>query len=305
MDKEIEWPVKQREVYGFCMDSTYWNDFKFRDDDIIIATWAKCGTTWVQQIVAQFIFNGETDDLPIGDMSMWVDFRIPSLEVKTPILEAQTHRRFMKTHLPLYGLVFKPFVKHIYIARDGRDMMMSAYHAHKYMLPWVFEEFDKLEPMGHRFDPLTDETSPRDYFMRWLTEDGAPYWTFWDHIKSWWDARDLPNVMVIHYQNLKDDMEGMMLKIGEFLGYEKPADEELWKKMVLHCTFDYMKKNAPASAPLQGSLWEGGAETFVNKGTNGRWKDVLTKEDSELYEKMAVEKLGEECAYWLETGKFK
>jgi aryl sulfotransferase len=39
------------------MDSTYWNDFKFRDDDIIISTYAKAGTTWMQQIVSQLIFN--------------------------------------------------------------------------------------------------------------------------------------------------------------------------------------------------------------------------------------------------------
>jgi aryl sulfotransferase len=66
-----------------------------------------------------------------------------------------------------------------------------------------------------------------------------------------------------------------------------------------------MKKNATASTPLGGSLWEGGAETFVHKGTNGRWKDVLTPEDVERYEKRAIEELGEECAHWLETGRFK
>ena len=65
-----------------------------------------------------------------------------------------------------------------------------------------------------------------------------------------------------------------------------------------------MKNNAPKSAPLGGTLWEGGANTFVNKGTNGRWKDWLTEEDCELYEKRAIEELGEECAHWLKTGEF-
>jgi aryl sulfotransferase len=99
-------------------------------------------------------------------------------------------------------------------------------------------------------------------------------------------------------------MEGNMRKVGEFLGYDI-HDKAAWDKMVLHCTFDYMKHNAPGSAPLGGSLWEGGAETFVNKGTNGRWKDILTKDDIEMYENRAIKELGEECAQWLFTGEMK
>ena len=48
-----------RELHNHHFDSTIWNDFKFRDDDIIIATYAKSGTTWMQQIVAQLLFGGD------------------------------------------------------------------------------------------------------------------------------------------------------------------------------------------------------------------------------------------------------
>ena len=53
-------PVKTRELHNHHFDSTIWNDFNFRDDDIVISTYAKSGTTWVQQIVAQLLFNGDT-----------------------------------------------------------------------------------------------------------------------------------------------------------------------------------------------------------------------------------------------------
>jgi aryl sulfotransferase len=66
-----------------------------------------------------------------------------------------------------------------------------------------------------------------------------------------------------------------------------------------------MKANAAMSAPFGGSIFEGGAQTFMNKGMNGRWKDVLSSEDIEQYEFIAREKLGVECAYWLSTGMFK
>ena len=94
------------------MDSTYWNDFEYRDDDIIVATWAKSGTTWVQQIISQLLFNGE-EGLPVADMSPWLDLRIPPNEVKLAGVEAQTHRRFIKTHLPVDALVFSEKFKYI------------------------------------------------------------------------------------------------------------------------------------------------------------------------------------------------
>jgi hypothetical protein len=40
--------------------------------------------------------------------------------------------------------------------------------------------------------------------------------------------------------------------------------------------------------PLGGALWDGGGETFIHKGTNGRWRRMLTAEDCRHYEDMAV-----------------
>jgi aryl sulfotransferase len=50
-------------------------------------------------------------------------------------------------------------------------------------------------------------------------------------------------------------------------------------------------------------VFDGGATSFFNKGTNGRWRDVLTAEDIARYEQTARRELGEECARWLATGK--
>jgi len=54
---------------------------------------------------------------------------------------------------------------------------------------------------------------------------------------------------------------------------------------------------------MGGAIFDGGAEVFINKGTNGRWRDTLTKDDIELYEARAIEELGAECAHWLATGE--
>jgi aryl sulfotransferase len=127
-DAKRTWPQKTREIQNCICDSTRWNGFKFRDDDIVVATYAKTGTTWTQQIIGQLIFRGAEG--PLFDNSPWVDFRPFPLDQITERLEAQTHRRFVKTHLPLDALVFAPQAKYIYISRDGRDTLWSLYNHH-------------------------------------------------------------------------------------------------------------------------------------------------------------------------------
>jgi aryl sulfotransferase len=69
-------PIKTRDMHNHHFDSTIWNDFEFRDDDIIISTYAKAGTTWVQQIVAQLLFSGDPN-LEKAEMPPWMDLRLP------------------------------------------------------------------------------------------------------------------------------------------------------------------------------------------------------------------------------------
>ena len=291
-------PTKTRELHNHHFDSTIWNDFKFRDDDIVISTYAKSGTTWVQQIVAQLLFGGE-GGLEVAEMSPWLDLRVPPKAVKLPVVEAQTHRRFLKTHLPVDALVYSPRAKYIYIGRDGRDVAWSLYNHHANANETWYGALNNTPdlvgpPIGR---PGADV---RTYFLEWLERDGYPFWPFWENIRSWWAIRDLPNVRMIHFAALKADMPREIRGIAEFLGI--PVDPSRWEAIVEHCSFDYMKKNAAKSVPLGGIFWDGGAETFINKGTNGRWRDVLAASDIEHYERRAYAELGEECAHWLATG---
>lgn len=300
MEQTLAFPVKTREMHNHHFDSTIWNDFQFRDDDIIIATYAKSGTTWMQQIVSQLIYDG-TEGLEVAEMSPWLDLRVPPKEVKLPAVEAQEHRRFIKTHLPLDALVFSPKAKYLFIGRDGRDVIWSMYnHHYNANEKW----YDALNNTPGLVGPPIEKPgdSVVEYFNEWLDKDGFPFWSFWEYMNSWWPYRNLPNVHFIHFQNLKDDLAGEIKKIAAFL--DIPIHDENFDAIIKHCSFDYMKKNAVKSTPLGGIFWDGGAETFINKGVNGRWKDMLGAEDSAKYENIVVEKLGAECANWLKTGKF-
>ena len=299
MLQRTSWPQKTRELHNHHMDSTVWNDFAFRPDDIIIGTYAKSGTTWTQQIVSQLIFGGQ-EGLDVSAMSPWLDMRILPRAETAAMLEAQRHRRFIKTHLPLDALLFSPEAKYLYIARDGRDVAWSA-HNH---FAKVKDEFFALlnETPGLVGPPMPRlPADVRAFFLQWMEQDGAPLWSFWENIRTWWEARHLPNVMLVHFADLKRDPEGMIRDIAAFLQIE--IAEELWPTILEHCSFDYMKRHAEKVVPLGGAPWEGGAGTFINKGVNGQWRDVLTAEDCARYRSFAFEQLGAECAGWLERGK--
>ena len=291
-------PVKQREFQNHHLDSTIWNDFKFRDDDIIISTYAKAGTTWLQQIVAQLLFNGE-EGMEVAEMSPWMDLRVPPKEVKLQFVDAQTHRRFLKTHLPVDALVFSDKAKYIYIGRDGRDVVWSMYNHHSTANDvW----YDTLNNTPGRVGPPIEKppSSITQYYHDWLDDNGHPFWPFWDNVKTWWEIRNHPNVHFIHFADLKKDMAGEIRRVAEFLGIA--VDEDVWDSILLHCSFDYMKANATQSVPLGGAFWDGGAQSFIHKGENGRWRDTLSQEDVQKYENRAVEELGPDCARWLAEG---
>jgi aryl sulfotransferase len=143
-----------------------------------------------------------------------------------------------------------------------------------------------------------------EYYLSFL-ENGyfeglSPDATFWPCIQSWWDAREQPNIMLLHYNNLKADFEGEARRVAEFL--EIDVAEEVWPAIIKHCQIDYMREQAKSLNELD-AIFEGGGAKFINKGTNGRWKDVLSQDEIDRCDDIAVAELGEECAHWLKTGQ--
>ncbi|MGH6934124.1 MAG: sulfotransferase domain-containing protein, partial [Dongiaceae bacterium] len=261
-------------------------------------TYAKSGTTWVQQIVSQLVFAG-AEDLPVAEMSPWLDLRVPPKQLKLAAVAAQAHRRFIKTHLPVDALVYSPKAKYLYIGRDGRDVAWSLHNHH---MSGNELWYRLLNDTPGRVGPPIERPNPsvRQYFVEWLDKDGYPFWPFWENIRSWWAIRDLPNLLMLHYADLKADMPGQIRRIAEFL--DIPIDERRFPAISQHCGFDYMKAHADESAPLAGAIFAEGAKSFIHKGTNGRWRDLLTAEDSRRYEETARRELGADCARWLEQG---
>lgn len=292
MTDTLAWPVKTREVaVPPFTDSARWNDFEFRDDDVVIATYAKCGTTLTQQIVAQLILDGDPSVFGMAQ-SPWIE-TIPLGPVPDMIevAKAQTHRRFLKTHLALDTLVYSPRAKYITVGRDPRDVIWSF---HNHLIGFRAEIKDMRVKSG---EPATP-TDIRQYYNDFLDGPGQQQ-PFWSHMQGWWDARALPNLLTLHYGDLIADMPGQLRRIAAFL--DIPIDEAKLASMVANCSIAHMRHVAADSGQLNHGF-EKGAETFINKGTNGRWREVLSQAEIDKCDQIAARELTPDCAKWLLRG---
>ena len=190
------------------LDSPRWDRFKTRPGDIIVTTAYKSGTTWMQTIVANLIFQGREIPGAVMDISPWIDMRLRSFDEIVETTSVQTHRRFLKTHLALDGVLYKEDVWYIYVGRDLRDVFMSLwnhYSAHTEEAYRSFNDLDRL--VGDPFPRCPDDikelwkTWVRGGWFEWEKE-GYPYWSSSHHAQTWWDFRHLPNILFVHFADL-------------------------------------------------------------------------------------------------------
>ena len=222
----------KQEYRTWVFDSRRWQHYKPRAGDVVIATYPKCGTTWMQQIVSLLVFQ-TAEPKPIMQISAWIDRRLgPPIETIIAGIEAQQHRRFLKSHLPLDGLPLFDEVKYIHVARDGRDACHSFHNQVLGFTDQILAAFDKAgledERIGRPYPRALED--PSAHFHRWITEgvvpghnDGLPSMSFFHFEQSWWDGRNRPNVLLVHYNDLKADLPGEMRRVSDFLGIFGPG----------------------------------------------------------------------------------
>lgn len=298
-----------REYRTWTEDSRRWALYRPRADDIVIATYPKCGTTWTQRIVASLVFK-TAEPVTLKDHSPWIDCRFLMTEAQLEkAMASLTHRRFFKSHLPLDGLPLYDQVKYIHVARDGRDAALSWHNHVMGYQPAMTEKLDEIgmkEPLLGKPFP-TPHPNPADEFHRWLTEsvcdwqsDGFPNTSYFHFQQSWWDQRHLPNLLMLHYTNLKADLPGEIHRLAAFLEIELSAS--LLDKIVAAASLEAMRRDAAKLTPDIDQIFLGGAQRFLNRGIGGRWKGLYRDEDLALYEDKITHLLTPDCAQWLEQG---
>jgi len=299
-------PERTREYRNHHLDSTRWDPFLPRDDDIFVTTAYKAGTTWTQRILATLVLGPGPLPSSIQELSPWIDSRFMGpLDMVLAGVEAQRHRRFIKSHLAADGLRFFPQAKYIVVGRDTRDVFMSLFNHYSSYTDFAYTLFNDAERPGAEL-PRCPET-PREMWPRWISEgwfewepDGWPFWSHHHHLATWWEFRDLPNVLLVHYGDIKADPRVEIERIADFCDIE--VDEAAWPAILEKIGMSAMRTEARGTDdPLQ-MVFEGGAERFFFKGEADRWRGVLTADDLALYD-VAAATLDPSLRRWLEGGR--
>jgi len=307
MSISTELPKKLHEYTNHAgIDSTRWRVYNHRPGDIIISTSYKTGTTWMQTIMANLVFQDGAFPAPVSAMSPWLDMAIPPLEKIAEALEAQTHRRFIKSHLALDGLPYFDTARYVIVGRDVRDVFMSMWNHHSGYSEQAKGMFrESAAAIGKEFQ--TEFTDLHDMFKVWIEKSafewessGYPYWSHLHHVQTWWDYRHLENILLVHFTDLLRDPEGQIRRIAKHVGIE--IDEALLPGILERITFKGMKENFDVIMPEANGLWRDGHNTFMNKGTNGNWQGVLTDAELALCKAAVERELTPDCANWLEHG---
>lgn len=190
--------------------------FQPRPTDVIVATNPKCGTTWTQQIVHGLRSRGSMDFEEISLAVPWFESaHMLGIDLDAP--QAAEPRAF-KTHLP-WNMLHKGG-RNIYVMRAPGDALVSAYH---FQSGWMFEPGAiSLEEFG---------------FESFLAQPEAN--SFWRHLRSWWEQRQREDVLMLSYEDMKEDLEGAVRRIATFIGLQ--ADEELIALVTRQSSLEFMR----------------------------------------------------------------
>ncbi len=289
-------------------DSQRWERFEFREDDIVISTPSKCGTTWMQQIVGMLVLGRPVLGAPISTLSPWLDMLIRTDDDVLGLLDGQTHRRWIKTHTPLDGLPWHPTVTYITVIRHPLDVALSDADHHANQNADRALEL-RTVAVGAP-DPAIVAAVPEDpaEYLRWFIDNDLPATgsgpnglaDFCQQAATYWERRHLPNVHLFHYRDLWNDLDGEMRRVASALGTE--VDQEQWPDFMHAATLESMRTRAPETAPeAHVSLWRD-SEQFFRVGGTRTWASLLTQDDLAHFTQRLYDHAGD-AAPWILNGR--
>jgi hypothetical protein len=300
-----------RRYRSWLADSSRWDGFPFRAGDIVISTPSKCGTTWMQMICALLIFGDPRLPGPLTELSPWLDIQTDTIANVLATLAAQRHRRFIKTHTPLDGLPFDERVSYVCVGRDPRDAAISLDHHRSNM---NYEALLKARDDAIRGGDLPSQlpegvpsrpADPVERFWRWVEGDTPPdddLELLLHHLETFWDRRQAANVVLVHYADLRADLEGEMRRLAGRLGIV--IDEDAWPGLVAEARFDRMRDRASEVAPqvtIDG-MWRD-TSRFFHRGASGQWRTLLGSQDMGRYEARVRQLIAPDLAAWVHNGR--
>ncbi|XP_029318661.1 sulfotransferase family 5A, member 1 [Cottoperca gobio] len=248
--------------------------FPFQDTDIVIVSYPKSGTTWMQEIVT--LISSKGDPHVSQTVPNWA--RAPWLEHHYFAETSPTTPRVITTHLPhhLLGPALQGSkAKVIYVSRNPKDVVVSFYHFHKMA----------------NFLP---EAGSFSEFLKQFLEGTLHYGSWFDHIKGWTSQTGtMNNLLPITYEEMLLDPHGAIKRVSSYL--QSPLLEDEVNNCVKHCSFSSMKSNKMANYSLVSQeIMDHSKGSFMRKGEIGDWKNMFTEEQNQYFESIFKSKIEEE-----------
>lgn len=220
-----------------------WSAYRPRPGDVVVSTRSKCGTTWVQAACLHLV-HGRTLPAPLSELSPWLDWEVEPVGDVLARLDAQPHRRVIKTHTPLAGIPLHPEVHHVVVGRHPLDVALSLHHHARNVDRERSAEL-KGGPVGSA--PVEDVA---EWVEGWLEPGVAPEVELdtlpglVHHVVDAWERRGGIDVHLVHHRDMVDDLDGELGRLAHALGIDIDAD--LRPDLVAALSFEAMRA-APAT----------------------------------------------------------
>ncbi|KAM4526529.1 sulfotransferase 2B1-like isoform 1-T1 [Fundulus diaphanus] len=252
----------------------YCEEFTFRPDDVVIATYPKSGTTWMQEILPLILSEGDpasVETVPNWDRVPWLE------ETRASILnlEERPSPRMLTTHLH-YNMMppsfFQVKPKVIYVMRNPKDVFTSSFHY-------------------YNIASFLVKPGPKREFLQKFLDGKVIFGSWFDHVKGWLIAEEKQHIMYISYEEMiKQDLYGSVSRIAQFLG--KHLNREVIEKIADRCLFKNMKNNPMSNySVVPQEFMDQTKSQFLRKGVTGDWKNLLTPEEAEQFDAVFKEKM--------------
>jgi len=205
---------------SFVFDPVFVSKFKSRPTDIFIASPAKCGTTWLQNILFQLHHRGKANLENIFDSIPWMDIggqltnwgsSVSGRDERHEYFERLSDPRMFKTHCRWEQLPWVEGSKTIISIRDPRDVCVSMYHHIKDLTDDI-KQVRGINP---------DTFCMNIHFQQWMTIG-----EWFSAVKSWWAQRNRSDVLILRYELMLADPRTMLNQIIDFLQWDLSEEEE-------------------------------------------------------------------------------
>mmetsp|Transcript_20523 Transcript_20523/g.69567 ORF Transcript_20523/g.69567 Transcript_20523/m.69567 type:complete len:304 (-) Transcript_20523:226-1137(-) len=243
--------------------------------DVFVATYPKCGTTWMQQICVLLLNGGQTP-VDLQKSAPWIERQGTSGTVDIDKLNSPAGRRVFKTHAPFALAPYKAIgdAKVIYVARNAKDACVSAFFHNRSIPP-------------HHYD------GPWDNFVDLYLEGKIEHGSWFDHHRDWWAAyqKDPEHILWVFYEDLQRDPRETIKRVAEFLEVE--ATDDLLDSVVRGSSFQAMKDQDKVfnfhTMPLKKV--DGKQVSHFRVGKSAGWRDSFSAQQSTRFDRALFDQL--------------